>query len=79
MRFGSTPLHCSARKGHYDIVVYLVNNGADIHSKDKNFCTALHFSESEGHKSISRYLIQKGADIKAKTITGQTFLEVTNK
>lgn len=30
-----TPLHFASRNGHMNIVVFLVENGADIHFKNK--------------------------------------------
>ena len=32
-----TPLHLAARRGHVDIVRYLVDKGADINIKDENW------------------------------------------
>jgi len=32
-----TPLHVAASNGHLNVVIYLVNQGAFINSKDKYF------------------------------------------
>ena len=75
MRFGSTPLHFSALKGHYDIVRYLVDNGADIHLKDKNKSTALYSAETNGHFDIVEYLKDKGADSKPNIMFKRTIFK----
>jgi len=38
---GVTPLHLAAMCGHFDVCAYLLDNGADIHTKDKAENTAL--------------------------------------
>ena len=71
-RYGETPLHMAAFRGHKDIVELLIAKGANVNAKEKNSATALHFAAQEGHKDIVELLIAKGADVNAKTIKGQT-------
>jgi ankyrin repeat protein len=44
-------------------VKYLIEKGADIHSKDKDGRTALMWASGMGHLEVVKYLIEKGADI----------------
>lgn len=57
-------MRLSAASGHFDIVNYLVENGADIHADNEY---ALRESASGGHLRVVEYLAQKGADIHADT------------
>jgi len=62
----STPLHFSSRYGHLSVVEYLVNQKADINSKDENDNTPLHFAARNGHLSVVEYLVNQKADINSK-------------
>ena len=55
-------LRYSARKGRLDVVKYLVDRGADIHTG--NEC-AVRWASWRGHLDIVKYLVEKGADIHA--------------
>lgn len=59
-----TPLMMASRSGHYHIVKYLVEQGADIDLKspDDGY-SALLDSLSEKHENIALYLIENGADV----------------
>jgi len=62
-----TPLHFSAENGHLSVVEYLVNQKADIKSKDKDDLTPLHWAARFGHLSVVEYLVNQKADINAKS------------
>jgi hypothetical protein len=49
-------LSWSAYHGHFDIVKFLVENGADIHADDDY---ALRYSTEKGHKEVVEYLKSK--------------------
>jgi len=51
---------------HLPLLVFLIENGADINSKDEYYCTSLHNAAKSGHLSIVEYLINQKADINAK-------------
>ncbi len=53
-------LHWAARRGHLNIIKYLVFMGADIH--DDNEC-ALRYACAYGHLEVVKYLVSIGADI----------------
>lgn len=52
------PLHSSAANGHLEIVKYLLDHGADIHSDNDN---ALRMAKHNNQTAVVEYLIEKGA------------------
>jgi hypothetical protein len=50
-----TPLHHAARKGYFEVVKYLVENGADINLTDAEFKTAIDIAANQ---QILNYLIE---------------------
>ncbi|HDR3652409.1 TPA: ankyrin repeat domain-containing protein [Bacillus anthracis] len=59
-----TWLHVAAKKGHLEIVEYLINKGIDIDAKGGTFdASALNLSAGEGHLEIVKYLIETGAEL----------------
>ena len=55
-------LRWAAEKGHFEIVKFLVENGANIHADGDS---ALCLAAEEGHFKIVKFLIKNGADIHA--------------
>ena len=53
----------ASENGHFGMVKYLLENGADINSKDKDSNTALVFSSENGNLEIVKYLVENGADV----------------
>ena len=51
---GRTALMRSAKRGHEEIVRYLLDNGADTRARDKNNKTALMGAAKKGHLEICR-------------------------
>ena len=64
--FNYTPLHLAAINGHLSVVEYLVNQKADINTKDKEYRTPLHYGAQNGHLSVVEYLVNHKADINEK-------------
>lgn len=60
---GRTPLHRAAEGVHYEIVVFLVGNGADVNALDNSRQAPLHLTAFHGNKEVAEFLISKGADI----------------
>ncbi|EMI9087804.1 MULTISPECIES: ankyrin repeat domain-containing protein [Bacillus] len=59
-----TWLHVAAKKGHLEIVEYLINKGIDIDAKGGTFdASALNLAAGEGHLEIVKYLIETGAEL----------------
>ena len=60
---GRTPLHWAARGVHFEVVKYLVENGAEINARDNNNITPIFSITSRNHAEALKYLIDRGADI----------------
>ena len=63
---GVTALHEASRKGNVEIVKYLLQNGADINSKNHMGLTPLHIAAFCGENSLVTTLIENGADVNAE-------------
>jgi hypothetical protein len=53
---GMSPLMYAAREGHFEIVEYLVQRGADTNAQNNAGWTALALAESKGHADVVRLL-----------------------
>ncbi|WP_367888110.1 ankyrin repeat domain-containing protein [Bacillus wiedmannii] len=59
-----TWLHVAAKKGHLEMVEYLINKGIDIDAKGGTFdASALNLAAGAGHLEIVKYLIENGAEL----------------
>ncbi|MDP9739370.1 UNVERIFIED_ORG: ankyrin repeat protein [Bacillus sp. B2I3] len=59
-----TWLHVAAKKGHLEMVEYLINKGIDIDARGGTFdASALNLAAGEGHLEIVKYLIERGAEL----------------
>ncbi|ANF46520.1 ankyrin repeat domain-containing protein [Priestia megaterium] len=59
-----TWLHVAAKKGHFQIVEYLVEKGIDVNAKGGTFdASALNLAAGSGNLAIVRYLIESGAEL----------------
>ena len=67
-----TPIHYSARLGHYEAVKLLLEKGASINIKDTIGELPIHKIEN---LKVTQILIEKGADVNAKNNQLQTPLD----
>lgn len=74
--YGATALYWSALKGHSDITVFLLDNGAMVDQKNTDGDTALHVATAFGHKDIVQLLLSKGAKIDERRKEGTTSLHI---
>jgi len=51
-------------RGHYEQVIYFIENGININLKDQNGEPAITKAMKSGYKEIVKYLLQSGVDIK---------------
>ncbi|HRE31331.1 MAG TPA: ankyrin repeat domain-containing protein, partial [Candidatus Berkiella sp.] len=64
-KYGETPLLMAASRGHTDICLALIENGADVNAQDKDGVTPLYIAARKGHTDTCVALIKKGADVNA--------------
>jgi hypothetical protein len=70
--FGDTVLHHAASGGHNDIARLLIDNGANLNTKNRMGQTPLHISTRIGYKDMVELLIDKGANININNDEGRT-------
>lgn len=59
----STPLMEAAQEGHLDLVRYLLEVNADVHTQTQTGDTALTYACENGHTDVAELLLQYGADL----------------
>jgi ankyrin repeat protein len=64
----------AARFGSEAVVKLLLENGAEVYSRDKQGYTALHVAILDGKKHILELLLKDGADINSRDEQGDTAL-----
>ncbi|KAA8578054.1 hypothetical protein FQN60_018676, partial [Etheostoma spectabile] len=63
-RSGDTLLHYAARRGHLDLVGYLVTQvGMDVEVCNHDYKTPLHEAASMSHEACVSYLLRQGAQV----------------
>jgi ankyrin repeat protein len=71
------PLHVAAGEGQVEVLIVLVELGANTDAKDVNGTTPLHHAAGNGQVEAVKVLAQLGADIAARTPHGDTPLQVS--
>ncbi len=54
-------------------MMYLINNGADIHGTGPEGLSSLHFGASKGYNDVVLYLLQAGLDINSTVTSGHVY------
>jgi ankyrin repeat protein len=63
--YGMTPLMYASEVGDRDLVLALINMGADVNAREIEGRTPLMFASHVGHVKVVMLLIMKGADVNA--------------
>ena len=66
--YGLTALVNASANGHFEIVKYLLQNGADVNATCKYKETTLKVASKKGHLEIVKYLVENGADENDKAL-----------
>lgn len=61
----STPLHLAAGYNNFEVVEFLLENGADVNAQDKGGLIPLHNASSYGHLDIAALLIKHNTVVNA--------------
>lgn len=72
---GTPPLVYASCFGHRDVVITLLDNGAEVDKQDRNQWSALMWAMTNQHKDIAKVLLDHGASTEIQSSTGRTALD----
>ncbi|KAL1568723.1 ankyrin repeat domain-containing protein 17-like isoform X1 [Salvia divinorum] len=67
---GDTPLIEATKEGHYEVVEYLILQGAVIGACNSKGSTPLHYALLKGYRTIAALLMLRGAPLNADSVDG---------
>ncbi|KAL2081971.1 hypothetical protein ACEWY4_021789 [Coilia grayii] len=73
-KYGRTPLHLAAYKGHIEVVRILLKAGCDLDIEDDGDQTALHRAAVVGNSDVISALVQEGCALERQDKDGNTAL-----
>jgi Acyltransferase family/Ankyrin repeats (3 copies) len=76
--FGVTPLTWAGINSQQDMVLHLIDRGAELDGRNTDGGTALHASSFFGNVEIVKLLLERGANVNAKNNNGETPLHNAN-
>lgn len=76
--FGRTPLHWASRGVHFEILKYLLDEGADPNIRDKNMIAPIVSIVARNHGKALMYMLLKGAEIDIKDREKETPLHIAS-
>uniref|UniRef100_A0A0X3NV74 Acyl-CoA-binding domain-containing protein 6 n=2 Tax=Schistocephalus solidus TaxID=70667 RepID=A0A0X3NV74_SCHSO len=69
---GLTALHWACDRGFYEIVLTLLNHGADVNALTSDEQSPLHYASCCEHEQVTRLLLERGADKNLRDADGDT-------
>ncbi|XP_041105489.1 ankyrin repeat domain-containing protein 6-like isoform X2 [Polyodon spathula] len=75
-KYGRTPLHLAAYKGHIEVVRILLKAGCDLDIQDDSDQTALHRAAVVGNTDVISALLQEGCAVDRQDKAGNTALHL---
>jgi hypothetical protein len=76
---GMTALMLATQAGDFEIVRFLVKNGADVNLRESEYGTTPLMFAAEGHAAVVLFLLERGADVNAKDKGGSTPLSYARR
>jgi ankyrin repeat protein len=70
-RLGRTPLSLAAARGHEQVVMLLLESGAELDDEDSEGTTPLSLAIANGHEAVVKLLLEKGAKLDYKDSDGK--------
>ncbi len=74
-----TLLHVAARRGSFETLKWLSEQGLDVHALDGNEDTVLHEAARSGHLPMVKWLVEQGLDINASNSELYSVINVTQQ
>jgi ankyrin repeat protein len=71
-----TALHMAAARGHYSMVIYLINNGAYAHARTIKNWVPLHHAVRFRHHNIANFLVKHGSSPHERTSDGKSAIDM---
>ncbi|XP_048520177.1 uncharacterized protein LOC109544510 isoform X2 [Dendroctonus ponderosae] len=73
---GFTPLHIAAESGSLELVIFLLDKGANVNGRSDEGATPLNGAVRNGYLEVVNVLILKGANVNSRFIDGSTPLYI---
>lgn len=73
-----TPLHVTARTGHYEVMNFLLSKPVNVNAKDARGRTPLHLASHHCNSECELLLLKHGAKVRAKDEAKQTPLDMSD-
>jgi len=74
---GETACHIACANGYFDVLDFLLDNGAKFDIGDDDDWQPIHAAACWGHDRVIELLVQHGADLEARTKDGETPFDLT--
>ena len=73
-----TPLHYACAKGHFEIALFLIANGAKVDSLSLGATTPLMMAVQSGNELLVKLLLDRGANLQLRNAEGITAIDIAD-